>query len=86
MTNVIVVGGGPGGYTAAIRAAQLGCDVKLIEKVKIGGTCLNRGCIPQGLILASHIRDSFKKAQEYGFSVETFLLIGKRSCSERKTR
>lgn len=71
MTNVIVVGGGPGGYTAAIRAAQLGCDVKLIEKVKIGGTCLNRGCIPTKVLLhASHIRDSFKKAQEYGFSVE----------------
>ena len=44
--SVLVVGGGPGGYVAAIRAAQLGAKVTLIEKDKIGGTCLNRGCMP----------------------------------------
>ena len=45
-TSVIVVGGGPAGYSAAIRAAQLGADVTLIEREELGGTCLNRGCIP----------------------------------------
>ena len=45
-SDVIVIGAGPGGYTAAIRASQLGKKVALIEKGDIGGTCLNRGCIP----------------------------------------
>jgi dihydrolipoamide dehydrogenase len=49
--RVVVIGGGPGGYVAAIRAAQLGAKVTLIEKDKIGGTCLNRGCIPTKSLL-----------------------------------
>ena len=44
--QIIVIGGGPGGYVAAIRAAQLGAKVTLIEKDHLGGTCLNIGCIP----------------------------------------
>ena len=51
--SVIVVGGGPGGYVAAIRAAQLGAKVKLIEKEHLGGTCLNIGCIPTKCLLHS---------------------------------
>ena len=47
--QVIVIGGGPGGYNAAIRAAQLGLEVMLIEKNKMGGVCLNEGCIPSKL-------------------------------------
>jgi len=50
-TKVVIIGGGPGGYVAAIRAAQLGAKVTLIEKDKIGGTCLNRGCIPTKTLL-----------------------------------
>ena len=50
--RVVVIGGGPGGYVAAIRAAQLGAKVTLIEKDKIGGTCLNRGCIPTKALLS----------------------------------
>jgi dihydrolipoamide dehydrogenase len=49
--KVVIIGGGPGGYVAAIRAAQLGAKVTLIEKDKIGGTCLNRGCIPTKALL-----------------------------------
>ncbi len=49
--NVIVIGGGPAGYVAAIRAAQLGARVTLVEKDAIGGTCLNRGCIPTKSLL-----------------------------------
>ncbi len=52
-TTVIVVGGGPGGYVAAIRAAQLGASVTLIEKEYLGGTCLNIGCIPTKCLLHS---------------------------------
>ena len=50
--RVIIIGGGPGGYVAAIRAAQLGAKVILIEKNRIGGTCLNRGCIPTKALLS----------------------------------
>lgn len=53
MKNVIVIGGGPGGYVAAIRAAQLGARVTVIEKEHLGGTCLNVGCIPTKCLLHS---------------------------------
>ena len=49
--KVIIIGGGPGGYVAAVRAAQLGAKVTLVEKDEIGGTCLNRGCIPAKSLL-----------------------------------
>lgn len=52
-TSVLVIGGGPGGYTAAIRAAQLGATVTLIEGAQLGGTCLNRGCMPTKALLHS---------------------------------
>lgn len=51
--DLIVVGGGPGGYTAAVRAAKLGLTVALIERRQLGGTCLNRGCIPTAAMLHS---------------------------------
>ena len=51
--TVLVIGGGPGGYVAAIRAAQLGAKVTLVERDKIGGTCLNRGCMPTKALLHS---------------------------------
>ena len=50
--RVVIIGGGPGGYVAAIRASQLGAKVTLIEKNRIGGTCLNRGCIPTKALLS----------------------------------
>ena len=49
--EVAVIGGGPGGYTAAIRAGQLGKKTVLVEKQDLGGTCLNRGCIPTKALL-----------------------------------
>ena len=51
--HVVVIGGGPGGYPAAIRAAQIGAQVTLIENRDLGGTCLNRGCIPTKSLLQS---------------------------------
>jgi len=51
--DIAIIGGGPGGYVAAIRAAQLGARVCVVEKERIGGTCLNRGCIPTKLLVRS---------------------------------
>ena len=51
--DVVVLGAGPGGYVAAIRAAQLGKKVAIIEKEKLGGVCLNKGCIPSKSLLDS---------------------------------
>ena len=66
-TKVAVIGGGPGGYVAAIRAAQLGGKVTLIEKNKLGGTCLNVGCIPTKAILhAAEALTEAKEMAEYG--------------------
>jgi dihydrolipoamide dehydrogenase len=62
-TSLLVIGGGPGGYVAAIRAAQLGIDTTLVEGARLGGTCLNIGCIPsKALIHAGH---EFHKACGY---------------------
>ncbi|HZJ03165.1 MAG TPA: dihydrolipoyl dehydrogenase, partial [Thermoleophilia bacterium] len=66
-----ILGGGPGGYVAAIRAAQRGADVTCVEKDLVGGTCLNRGCIPTKALLGSV--DALHKAREgdeFGFKVE----------------
>ncbi len=51
--RIVIIGGGPGGYVAAIRAAQLGASVTVVEKEKLGGTCLNTGCIPTKVLLHS---------------------------------
>src|SRR5471030_1314155 len=56
-THVLVVGGGPGGYVAAIRAGQLGLDTILVEGDKLGGTCLIRGCIPSKALI--HVAEKF---------------------------
>jgi dihydrolipoamide dehydrogenase len=69
--RVIVIGGGPGGYVAAIRAAQLGAQVTLIEKGSLGGTCLNRGCIPtKALLQSADILTSIRHADTFGVSVK----------------
>ncbi|MEN9654208.1 MAG: dihydrolipoyl dehydrogenase [Chlamydiota bacterium] len=65
--DVAVIGAGPGGYIAAIRAAQLGLQVALIEKQDLGGTCLNVGCIPsKGLLSSAHVLHQVKRAHEFG--------------------
>jgi len=67
--DVTVIGGGPGGYVAAIRAAQLGMKVGLVERDRLGGICLNWGCIPsKALLKSAELYNSFKKAGEFGFS------------------
>ena len=73
--SVLVVGGGPGGYVAAIRAAQLGAKVTLIEKDKVGGTCLNRGCMPtKAMLHTSEIYDEAKNSADIGISCPEVLV------------
>ncbi|RUS48090.1 dihydrolipoyl dehydrogenase [Cohnella sp. AR92] len=68
--DVAVLGGGPGGYTAAIRAAQAGRSVVIIEKDKLGGTCLHRGCIPsKALLRSAEVYATVKNASAYGVTV-----------------
>jgi len=62
-TTLLVIGGGPGGYIAAIRAAQLGIATTLVEGDKLGGTCLNVGCIPSKALI--HAAEQFHKARHY---------------------
>ncbi len=65
--DVIVIGGGPGGYAASIRASQLGGNIALIEAAEIGGTCVNRGCIPSKVWLyAADLLKKIKNANEFG--------------------
>jgi dihydrolipoamide dehydrogenase len=68
--DIVVLGGGPGGYAAAFRAALLGQKVAVVERDKIGGTCLHRGCIPtKALLHAAEIMDGINEASAYGITV-----------------
>ncbi|WP_425060244.1 FAD-dependent oxidoreductase [Sporomusa carbonis] len=68
--DIAILGGGPGGYVAAIRAAQLGAKTVLIEKEAVGGTCLNRGCIPTKCFARSaQVYNDIKRAAEFGIDV-----------------
>ena len=66
-SDLVILGGGSGGYAAALRAAELGKSVVLIEKDKVGGTCLHRGCIPtKALLHAGEIADQAREAAQFG--------------------
>lgn len=70
--DLIVIGAGPGGYVAAIRAAQLGLKTAIVEEQHLGGICLNWGCIPTKALLAgAELTHQFKHAQQFGFSVDS---------------
>ena len=69
--DIIVVGGGPGGYVAAIRAAQLGMKAAVVEREHLGGICLNWGCIPtKALLRSAEVYHLFKHADEFGLSAQ----------------
>ena len=77
-TSVAVIGAGPGGYVAAIRAAQLGADVTLIEKNHIGGTCLNEGCIPtKALLHSAEVYEEAKNGAKIGIIANPVIDFGK---------
>ncbi len=69
--DLVVIGGGPGGYVAAIRAAQSGMNVAVVESRALGGTCLNRGCIPTKVLLHSaHLYENAKAGEQFGITAE----------------
>jgi dihydrolipoamide dehydrogenase len=84
--DIVVLGGGTGGYVAAIRAAQLGKSVAVVEKDKLGGTCLHRGCIPsKALLRSAEVMATMKRSEEYGIAAgEPKVDFGK--VQERKTK
>ena len=67
--DVVILGGGSGGYACALRSAELGLSVALIEKDKLGGTCLHRGCIPtKALLHAAEVADTARESEQFGVS------------------
>ena len=69
--DIIVVGSGPGGYVAAIRAAQLGYKTAIVERENLGGICLNWGCIPtKALLKSAQVFEYIAHAQDYGIKVD----------------
>jgi len=71
--DVVIIGGGPGGYVAAIKAAHLGLKAVLIEKDKLGGVCLNRGCIPtKALVSTAELLNHLQRAGEFGIQVKDY--------------
>ena len=71
--DVVIIGGGPGGYVAAIKAAHLGLKAVLVEKDKLGGICLNKGCIPtKALISTTEILNHIQRAEEFGIQVKDY--------------
>src|SRR3990170_370712 len=85
--DIIIVGGGPGGYVAALRAAQLGANVALVEKDQIGGTCLNRGCIPtKALIRSVEVFLEARHADQFGVEVSGDVRANFAKMMERKNK
>ena len=69
--DLVVLGGGPGGYSAAFRAAELGKKVAIIDDNNLGGVCLNWGCIPtKSLLKNAEVMDLINSSSDYGISVK----------------
>ncbi len=85
--RVAVIGGGPGGYVAALKAAQLGAQATVIENSEVGGTCLNRGCIPTKTLLASaEILHTLKSLADYGIDLNGSFSPNLSKMMERKDK
>ncbi|MFI3315245.1 MAG: dihydrolipoyl dehydrogenase [Rikenellaceae bacterium] len=71
MKDIVVIGSGPGGYVAAIRAAQFGKSVAIVERAELGGVCLNWGCIPtKALLKSAHVLGDIHRAAEFGIEID----------------
>ncbi len=86
--EIVIIGGGPGGYVAAIKAAQMGADVALVEKDSIGGVCLNRGCIPtKALVRSAEVYDNINDAKSFGLEVDdSAVSVNMKKVIRRKNR
>src|SRR6188474_3981273 len=70
-SDVVILGGGSGGYATALRAAELNLSVALIDKAELGGTCLHRGCIPtKALLHAGEIADQTRESEQFGIKAD----------------
>jgi len=86
-TDLAILGGGPAGYVAAVEASRLGAGVTLIEEREIGGTCLNRGCIPtKALLKTADMAYALKKAKEFGFELTAAVPLRWENVQSRKER
>ena len=84
--DIAIIGGGPGGYVAALRAAQLGARVVVVEKDKLGGTCLNWGCIPtKALLTSAEVFALARRGAEFGVEVKG-LTFNLPAAMERKAK
>ncbi|MGX7013959.1 dihydrolipoyl dehydrogenase [Vagococcus silagei] len=84
-TDLLILGGGTGGYVAAIRAAQKGLSVTIVEKYKLGGTCLHRGCIPtKALLRSAEVYDTIKDAATFGIDNVSDYAVNFKTIQDRK--
>jgi len=84
--DVIVIGGGPGGYVAAIRAAQRGLKTALVERAELGGVCLNRGCIPtKALVRSAEVLATVRRAAEFGVRTDGAVALDWSAVQARKS-
>ena len=85
--KITILGAGPGGYVAAIKAAQLGAEVTIIEESEVGGTCLNWGCIPTKTLIASaELLHKMKKAESFGLELDGTVSPDIEKIVERKNK
>lgn len=85
--KIAVLGSGPGGYVAAIKAAQLGAQVTVIEETEVGGTCLNLGCIPtKSLVASCEILAKVRRSEEFGIELEGGIVPNLSKMIERKNK
>lgn len=86
-TKIAILGAGPGGYVAAIRAAQLGASVTVIEDTEVGGTCLNRGCIPtKTLVATTEVYEKIKEAASFGIDIDGTTTVNVPKIMEREAK
>lgn len=86
-SKMVIIGAGPGGYVAAVRAAQLGAQVTVIEKENVGGTCLNWGCVPSKVMkTTAELLERCRRAEEFGLSSVNDVKVDMKALMERKTR
>ena len=85
--RLTIVGAGPGGYVAAIRAAQKGARVTVVENSEVGGTCLNRGCVPTKTIIASaEAFSQARRADDFGLEIGGTVSYNLAKIRERKDK
>jgi dihydrolipoamide dehydrogenase len=85
--DLVVLGGGTGGYVAAIRAAQLGLKTAVVEREKVGGTCLHRGCIPtKALLHTADLLDTVRHHEEFGLAIEGAVGLDYEKAQANKTK